>query len=267
MGLFANCTIFKFSNYIIFKLPHFQIFKLHHFQINYMEYLQTLIDQSTFPILTAFLLGLMTAISPCPLATNITALAYISKDVENKRTVFVNGLLYTLGRALSYTILGAIIYFGASKFHVSRAVQANGEKWIGPLLIVIGIFMLGIIKIPGSKGSFIQQVADKVKVKSGWGALLLGVIFALAFCPYSGVLYFGMLMPMVLANASGLILLPVFAVATGLPVVLFSYLLAFSIGGIGRFYNRIKVIETWMRRIVAMMFILTGCYFMWIYFA
>jgi len=232
-----------------------------------MEFLQNLIDQSTFPLLTAFLLGLMTAISPCPLATNITALAYISKDVENKRTVFLNGLYYTLGRALTYTILGAIIFFGASKFQISRAVQANGEKWIGPLLIVIGIFMLGIIKLPGSSGKILQRLADKVKPGNSWGALLLGMIFALAFCPYSGVLYFGMLIPMVLSQSAGLLLLPAFALATGLPVILLSYLLAFSIGGIGRFYNKLKTFEVWFRRIVAVLFILTGFYFVWIYFA
>jgi cytochrome c-type biogenesis protein len=232
-----------------------------------MQFLQYLIDQSTFPLLTAFLLGLMTAISPCPLATNITALAYISKDVENKRTVFLNGIYYTLGRTLTYTILGSIIFFGASKFQISRAVQANGEKWIGPLLIVIGIFMLGIIKFPGSSGTILQRFADKVKLGSGWGALFLGMIFALAFCPYSGVLYFGMLMPMVLSQPAGLLLLPDFAVATGLPVILLSYFLAFSMGGIGKYYNRIKTFEVWFRRIVAVLFILTGIYFVWIYFA
>jgi cytochrome c-type biogenesis protein len=231
-----------------------------------MQYLQSLIDQSTIPLLTAFLLGLMTAISPCPLATNITALAYISKDVERRRTVFINGLLYTLGRALSYTILGLIIYLGASKFHVSRAVQSNGEKWIGPLLIIIGILMLGIIKFPGSSGNIVQRFADKVKLGNGWGALLLGMLFALAFCPYSGVLYFGMLMPMVLAQPSGLLLLPDFAIATGLPVILLAYLLAFSIGGIGKFYNRLKTFEVWFRRIVAVLFILTGFYFLWIFY-
>jgi cytochrome c biogenesis protein CcdA len=232
-----------------------------------MEFLQNLIDQSTFPLFTAFLLGLMTAISPCPLATNITALAYISKDVENRRTVFLNGLYYTLGRALTYTILGAIIFFGASKFHVSRAVQSNGEKWIGPLLIIIGILMLGIIKFPGSSGSLVQRFADKVKLGSGWGALLLGMLFALAFCPYSGVLYFGMLMPMVLSQPSGLVLLPDFAIATGLPVILLAYLLAFSIGGIGKFYNKVKNFEIWFRRIVAVLFMFTGFYFVWIYFS
>jgi cytochrome c biogenesis protein CcdA len=231
-----------------------------------MEFLQNLIDQSTFPFLTAFLLGLMTAISPCPLATNITALAYISKDVENKRTVFFNGLYYTLGRALTYTILGTIIFLGASKFHVSRAVQANGEKWIGPLLIIIGIFMLGLIKLPGSSGSYMQRLADKIKIGSSWGALLLGMVFALAFCPYSGVLYFGMLMPMVLSQTSGLMLLPDFAIATGLPVILLSYILAYSLGGIGKFYNKLKTFEVWFRRIVAVLFILTGFYFVWIYF-
>jgi cytochrome c-type biogenesis protein len=232
-----------------------------------MEFLQNLIDQSTFPLLTAFLLGLMTAISPCPLATNITALAYISKDVDNKRTVFMNGLYYTLGRALTYTILGAIIFFGASKFHVSRAVQSSGEKWLGPLLILIGIFMLGVIKLPGSSGTIVQRFADKVKLGSSWGALFLGMLFALAFCPYSGVIYFGMLMPMVLTQSAGLILLPDFALATGLPVILLAYLLAYSIGGIGKFYNKIKTFEIWFRHIVAVLFILTGFYFVWIYFS
>ena len=232
-----------------------------------MEFIQNLIDQSTVPLLTAFLLGIMTAISPCPLATNITALAYISKDAESRRTVFINGLLYTLGRTLSYTILGLVIFFGASKFHVSRAMQASGERWLGPLLIVIGILMLVVIRLPGSSGNVVQRFADKVKIGSGWGALLLGMLFALAFCPYSGVLYFGMLIPMVLSQSSGLMLLPDFAIATGLPVILLAYLLAFSIGGIGKFYNKIKTFEVWFRRIVAVLFILTGFYFVWIYFS
>lgn len=231
-----------------------------------MEFLQNLIDQSTLPLLTAFLLGLMTAISPCPLATNITALAFISKEVENRRKVFFNGLLYTLGRIITYTLVGAIIYFGASKFHVSRAVQSNGEKWIGPLLIVIGIFMLGVIKLPGSTGNTLQRLADKVKIGSSLGALLLGMIFALAFCPYSGVLYFGMLMPLVLSQPEGLLLLPDFAIATGLPVIILSYFLAFSLNGLGKFYNKLKTFELWFRRIVAVLFILTGLYFVWIYF-
>ncbi len=231
-----------------------------------MEFIQHLIDQSNFPLLTAFLLGLMTAISPCPLATNITALAYISKNIESRRTVFLNGIYYTLGRVFSYTLVGSIIFFGASKFHVSRAVQANGEKWIGPLLILIGIFMLGIIKLPGTSGSLMQRFADRIKPGNGWGALLLGMIFALAFCPYSGVLYFWMLMPIVLAQTTGLLLLPAFAIATGLPVIILAYILAFSLGGIGKMYNKITVFELWFRRVVSVVFILAGLYFIWIFF-
>jgi cytochrome c biogenesis protein CcdA len=231
-----------------------------------MNFLQNLIDSSNIPMLTAFLLGLMTAISPCPLATNITALAYISKDVENRHKVFRNGLFYTLGRAISYTLIGLIIYFGASKFHVSRAIQGNGERWLGPLLIVIGLLMLDIIKLNTSNGNILQKLADMVKVGNTWGALLLGMIFALAFCPYSGVLYFGMLIPMVMANTSGLLLLPVFAVSTGLPVVILAYLLAFSIGSMGRFYINMKIFEVWFRRIVAVIFILTGIYFVSLFY-
>ncbi len=231
-----------------------------------MEFLQNLIDQSNIPLLTAFLLGLMTAISPCPLATNITALAYISKDVDNRRAVFLNGLYYTLGRAITYTGIGLVLYFGASKFHVSRAIQSNGERWIGPLLLVIGILMLDFIKLPGSSGNLLQRVADKVKPGNGWGSLFLGILFALAFCPYSGVLYFGMLIPMVLANTSGLLLLPAFAVATGLPVLLLAYFIAFSIGGVAKMYNKIKTFEVWFRRLVAVLFIITGLYFIRIYF-
>lgn len=231
-----------------------------------MQFIQSLIDQSTVPLFTAFLLGLMTAISPCPLATNITALAYVSKNVENKRTVFLNGLYYTLGRAITYTTLGAIIYFGASKFHISRAVQSNGEKWIGPLLVIIGILMLDIIRLPGSSGNLLQKLTEKIKTGNSLHALILGMLFALAFCPYSGVLYFGMLLPMALAHTEGLVYLPVFALATGLPVILLAYILAFSIGGIGNVYNRIKSFELWFRRTVAVIFILTGIHFVWIYF-
>ena len=231
-----------------------------------MEFLQNLIDQSNFPLLTAFLLGLMTALSPCPLATKITALAYISKDIENRKKVFYNGLYYTLGRTLTYTILGLLIWLGASKFHVSRAVQSNGERWLGPLLIIIGVLMLDFIRIPGSSGKLIQHTADRIKPGKGWSSLLLGMIFALAFCPYSGVLYFGMLMPMVLLKSGGLLLLPDFAIAIGLPVLFLAWILAFSIGGIGRFYKRVKSIEFWLRRSVAVIFILSGLYFLRIFY-
>jgi cytochrome c-type biogenesis protein len=232
-----------------------------------MEYLHHLLESSTTPIWTAIILGLMTAISPCPLATNITAIGFISKDIENKRKIFINGLLYTLGRAISYTSLGIVLYFGASKFHLAKFFQVYGERFLGPLLIVIGILMLGIIKI---KFPAFTKLSDKFSGQagsySGWSALLLGVIFALAFCPYSGVLYFGMLIPISIASPSGLYLPIIFAIATGLPVIIISWLLAYSVSSIGNFYNRLKAFEKWFRIIIAGLFILAGLYYSYIFY-
>ncbi|OFY94262.1 MAG: cytochrome C biogenesis protein [Bacteroidetes bacterium RIFOXYC12_FULL_35_7] len=232
-----------------------------------MEFLQNLLDGSNMPLLSAFLLGLMTAISPCPLATNITAVAFIGKNIESKKKVFVNGIIYTLGRAFSYTVLGVILFFGASKFHVASFFQSNGEKFLGPLLLIIGIFMLDFIKIkfPGL-GKITDKFQNSDKQGSGWSAFLMGVVFALAFCPYSGVLYFGMLMPMTVSSASGLFLPPVFALATGLPVIIFAYLIAFTLSGVGSLYNKIKTFEKWFRKVVAVIFIIVGIYYIWIFY-
>lgn len=225
-----------------------------------MEVLQNFLETSQVPILSAFLLGLMTAISPCPLATNITAIGFISKDIKNQRKVFMNGLVYTLGRAISYTSIGLIFYFGASQFEFSGLLQEWGEKLLGPILIIIGLFMLGVLtlKIPGI--SFLTEKMENKSNSGFWGVLLLGIVFALAFCPYSGVLYFGMLIPMTVSSASGLFLPFVFAVATGIPVIIFAWLIAFSIGSIGNLYNKIKVFELWFRRIIAVLFIGVGVY-------
>ncbi len=232
-----------------------------------MEFLQNILDGSNFPVLSAFILGLMTAISPCPLATNITAIAYIGKNIENKRKVFINGLLYTLGRAFSYVVLGVVLFFGASKFHVASFFQGNGEKILGPLLVIIGILMLDIIKIkfPGL-GNITDRFQNSQKKGSGISAFLMGIVFALAFCPYSGVLYFGMLIPMTIASTSGLILPFIFAIATGLPVIIFAYLIAFTLSGVGKLYNSLKIFELWFRRVVAAIFILVGIYYIYIFY-
>lgn len=232
-----------------------------------MEFLQELLDNTSAPVLYAFILGLMTAISPCPLATNITAIGFISKDIENKKKIFLNGLLYTFGRAVSYTGLGVVLYFGASKFHVAKFFQVYGERLLGPLLILIGIIMLDLIKIKIHGVSRISESMEKKsKSGSGWSALLLGIVFALAFCPYSGVFYFGILIPMSITSPSGLFLPFVFAIATGLPVIIIAYLLAFSISSIGGFYNKIKVFEKWCRKVVAVAFIIVGIYYVYIFY-
>jgi cytochrome c biogenesis protein CcdA len=226
-----------------------------------MEFLQNILDNSQYAALTAFILGLMTAISPCPLATNISAIGFISRNLEDRWKVFLSGLIYTLGRVISYTGLAVIIYFGASKMDVASLFQGWGEKLLGPLLILIGLFMLDVIKIkfPG-----FSNLTDKIGEKgqgSYWSSLLLGMVFALAFCPYSGVLYFVMLIPISIASAGGLYLPVVFAFATGLPVIIFAWLLAFAVGNVGKLYNRIKIFELWFRRVVAVVFIGVGIYY------
>jgi cytochrome c-type biogenesis protein len=231
-----------------------------------MQYLQTILENSQYAALTAFILGLMTAISPCPLATNISAIGFISRDIENRRRVFIKGLVYTLGRAISYTGLGIILYFGASKMHVTMLFQGWGEKLLGPVLILIGIFMLDIIRLKFPGFSALTEKMGEHSKRSYWGTLLLGMVFAMAFCPYSGVLYFAMLIPITIASAGGLYLPIVFAIATGLPVIIFAWLLAYAVGNVGKLYDRIKLFELWFRRIVAVLFILVGIYYIVIFY-
>ena len=223
-----------------------------------MDFLTGLLENSTIPWITALVLGFMTSISPCPLATNITAVGFISKDIDNRNRVFINGLLYTLGRAITYTAIALVLYLGADQFKFSGFFQQYGEKILGPLLIIIGLFMLDVIKIkfPGMSG-----LSSKMENKSRWSyfdAILLGMLFALAFCPYSGVLYFGMLVPMTISSASGLYLPVLFAIATGIPVIIVSWILAYTLSGIGGFYNKIKSFEIWFRRVIAALFIIVG---------
>lgn len=208
----------------------------------------------------------MTAISPCPLATNISAIGFISRDLKDSKRVFINGLVYTLGRVISYTGLALIIFFGASKMNVSMLFQGWSEKLLGPVMILIGLFMLDFIKIkfPGLSG-LTNKIGENSK-GSYWSTLLLGMVFALAFCPYSGVLYFVMLIPITVASASGLYLPVLFAIATGLPVLIFAWLLAYAVGNVGKLYNRIKTFELWFRRVVSIIFIAVGLYYVIIFF-
>ncbi|MBO6031267.1 MAG: sulfite exporter TauE/SafE family protein [Prevotella sp.] len=228
-----------------------------------MDLLQTLLDNSTTPVLTAFLLGLLTAISPCPLATNIAAIGYIGKDIENRRSAFHNGLLYTLGRMVAYTLLGLmliiIIRSGASMFGIQQFIASWGELLLGPLLIVIGLLMLFGNRLNLPQFGF-NGKGEHIAKRGGWGAFLLGVLFAMAFCPSSVMFYFGMLIPMSATATMGYLLPVVFAIATALPVLIVAWLLAFSAGEIGRFYGRIQQIERWATLVVAVLFILVGIY-------
>lgn len=226
-----------------------------------MEILTNLLENSTMPWISALLLGLMTAISPCPLATNITAVGFISKEITNRNRVFLNGILYTLGRAISYTGIALIIFFGVDQFKFSGIFQKYGERLLGPILLLIGLFMLDVIKIkfPG-----FDRLTARMQNKTRWNhwdAILLGIVFALAFCPYSGVLYFGMLIPLTITSASGLYLPIVYAIATGIPVIIFAWVIAYAVSGVGSMYQKVKTFEIWFRRVVAVLFIAIGLFY------
>lgn len=232
-----------------------------------MEWLNELAQNREAPLLAAFALGLLTAIAPCPLATNITATAFIAKTITDKRKVLLSGLLYTLGRVFSYTLIGAIIFFGASKFQIAKLFQGNGEKYIGFVLIIIGLIMLDVIKLNFIKGgNFTDRLSEKFKTKGLLGSFLLGSLFALAFCPYSGALFFAMLIPMTLSADAGLALPVVFSFGTGLPVILFAFVIAFSMEKLGMYFKAITKVEKVMRFVAGLVFILTGLYYINIYF-
>ena len=234
-----------------------------------MDFLQNILDNSNIPIVTAFVLGLLTAISPCPLATNITAVGYISRAIESKRRIFLNGLLYTLGRIIAYSLLGAILIYilhkGEDMFFIQKSVSKWGEVLIAPAMILIGLFMLFGDRLRLPKFGFSGNMKSD-KLKGIWGSLFLGMIFAMAFCPTSGVLYFGMLIPMSAQATAGYFLPIVFAFATGLPVVLVAWFLAYSVAGVGKFYNHIKVLQKWFNRVVAVLFILVGLYYAYMFY-
>jgi len=155
-----------------------------------------------------------------------------------------------------------ILYFGANQMHISMLFQGWGEKVLGPLLILIGLLMLDVIKIPFPGFSKLTAKIGEKNTGGYWSSLLLGMIFALAFCPYSGVLYFVMLIPLTINSASGLYLPVLYAIATALPVIVFAWLLAFTVGSVSNLYKHIRTFERWFRRVVAVLFIGVGMYYL-----
>ena len=225
-----------------------------------------LFENANMPIFAAFVLGLLTAISPCPLATNITATAYISKTLIGKNKILLSGLLYTFGLALSYTSIALIIILGASKFHIAKFFQANGEKFVGPVMIIIGLMMLNIIKFNFiGKSNFTEKLQDKFKDKGLLGSFLLGALFAMAFCPYSGAMYFGILIPMSIKSSIGFVLPFFYAMGAGILLLFFTFLIAFSMQKVGKYFKAISKIEKAMRLVSGLLFLLTGTYYILIY--
>jgi cytochrome c biogenesis protein CcdA len=206
-------------------------------------------------------LGVLTSISPCPLATNIAAVSYVSRQVGSARATLASGVLYTAGRTLTYIALGsAAVWSLMSMVAVSSFLQGTFPRLIGPLLIVVGLLLLGIVKLklPG------LGVSDRLKRwvdSSGiWGAGLLGIVFALSFCPVSAGLFFGALVPLATEHGSPLLLPAAFGLGTALPVAAFAVLLAAGVGWLGAALDRVQVVERWARPATAVVVIAVGVY-------
>jgi len=222
------------------------------------HYLTNLLDQSAFPLWSAFILGLITSLGPCTLTTNISAVAFIGKEAQSRSRVFLGGLVYTIGRAVTYVVVALPFYFGAKALNLTAFLTRYGEILIGPLLILVGLVMFDWLPIPFPAFSRLKDQLEKRNPKSFWSHFLLGLVFALAFCSYSGVMYFGLLLPLTIHSSAGLLLPVSFAIGTGISVILFAALIAFAFQVVNRWFLRIKQSEVWLRRVVAVVFILVG---------
>ncbi|MDH4067685.1 MAG: aromatic aminobenezylarsenical efflux permease ArsG family transporter [Dehalococcoidia bacterium] len=214
------------------------------------------------PVLSALFLGLMTAISPCPLATNIAAIGYVSRRVTERRYAVITGALYTLGRMFSYSVIGVLIIVAGLEIPgVATFLQDFGEQALGPILIAVGVIMLTINRIPLSLGGGkLSGLGTKVANQGMIGGFLLGALFALAFCPYSAALFFGLLIPLALRSAGGVTLPAVYAIGTGVPVLVFGVLISLGVARVSTWLNAVTRAEKIIRVASSFIFIGVGIY-------
>ena len=223
-------------------------------------------ELSSIPAISAVWLGILTSVSPCPLASNIAAVSYIVKGGERTAAVVLSGLAYTLGRAAAYTVLGSLI--SASLLNVpavSHFLQTSMPKVLGPVLILTGLFLLEVITVSLPGLSISQQTSEKLKKEGVLGALALGFLFALAFCPLSAALFFGSLIPLSIKQASPVALPLLYGIGTGLPVFGFALLILLGVKNIGRLFHAVTKAEYWLRRITALVLMLVGIYYTCVY--
>jgi len=216
---------------------------------------------------SALWLGILTSISPCPLATNIAAVSYLGRRVDRPWQVLGGGLLYSLGRTIAYVALGTLIVAGLlSMPKAARFLQQYMNQIIGPLLIITGLFLLEVLRIrlPGL-GRASERMQQRFARLGMLGAVPLGALFALSFCPVSAALFFGSLMALALRLESPVLLPTIYGIGTALPVVLFALLVAVGARFIGRLFDRLTVIERWARRVTGIVFIVVGLYMTLIY--
>ncbi|MEM4721070.1 MAG: aromatic aminobenezylarsenical efflux permease ArsG family transporter [Candidatus Methanomethylicaceae archaeon] len=211
---------------------------------------------------SAIWLGILTSVSPCPLASNIAAVSFISRKVPQRNTVFLSGILYTLGRSLTYIILGVLIVKTLVDVPIlSDFLQRYVNKILGIVLILVGMVLLDLLRIPVSLPSVSENVANKLVDKGALGSLPLGILFALAFCPVSAALFFGGLIPIAVKAQSGIGLPLIYGIGTALPVLLFAFLVAVGTGYINNLYYRIARVEFYTKKVTGIIFILVGIYY------
>lgn len=210
-------------------------------------------------------LGLLTAISPCPMATNIAAIGFLGRKVGNPRAVLLAGLLYTLGRSLAYLGVAMLAVWGLTSLPaLSQFLQGGFNRVLGPILIVVGMLLTGLLELPWS----LSLAGDGLQERVGagwWWPLLLGALFALSFCPISAALFFGSLVPLATRAASPIAVPLVYGLATAIPVVVVAAIIAFSAGSLGRTYNAIQTFAWWAQRLTGALFIVVGIYLTLIY--
>ena len=217
----------------------------------------------TVAILSALWLGILTSISPCPLASNIAAISFIGRKAQNTRHVLLSGLLYTVGRAVAYLVLGAVVMAGLLlSGDLSRFLQQYLNQILGPVLILAGLLLLEWL---GAGWFNFNLAGERMQVRAaqgsaGW-AFLLGLLFALSLCPVSAGLFFGGLIPLATAQQSRLVLPAVYGLGTAVPVIGFALLIAFATQQVGKWFNRLALVEKWVRFTTAALFILVGIYY------
>ena len=212
-------------------------------------------------VASAFWLGVLTSISPCPLATNIAAISFVGRRVDSPRQVCIAGLLYTLGRMAVYTVLGILLTKTLlSAPLLSHRLQTVMNLAIGPILILVGMVLLELISFNMSGKGVSEGLQKRVERMGVWGAGLLGVLFALSFCPTSAALFFGTLLTLAVKQQSGILIPATYGLATGLPVLVFAILIAVGTNLVAKAYNRLVVIEKWARTVTGVLFILIGIY-------
>lgn len=211
---------------------------------------------------SALWLGILTSISPCPLATNVAAISFIGKRLGSRRGVVITGLLYTLGRSLVYVALGALLVASVlSAPSASQFLQRYMNRLLGPILILVGMLLLGLIRLPLPNTGASEKLGKKVEPWGVWGGLVLGVIFALSFCPVSAGLFFGSLLTVAIKHESPIVVPSLYGIGTALPVIVFAILLAIGTGAMGRAYGKVVQFERWARGATGVLFIGIGVYY------